>query len=63
MISNNVNHSAKKYVNSIARTNSIKSVWALLEGAIAVVYHNFSSNYSQNYANEFTLRLNEGMVG
>jgi hypothetical protein len=31
-----VNHSAKEYVNGMASTNGIESVWAVLSGSIAL---------------------------
>lgn len=55
-----VNHSAKEYVNGMAHTNGIESVWAVLKRGYNGVYHNFSAKYLQRYINEFTFRLNEG---
>ena len=55
-----VNHSAKQFVDGMAHTNSIESVWALLKRGFYGVYHNFSEKHLQRYVDEFTYRLNEG---
>lgn len=55
-----VNHSAKEFVNGMAHTNSIESVWAVLKRGYYGIYHNFSIKHLQKYVNEFTFRLNEG---
>jgi transposase-like protein len=55
-----VNHSAKQFVDGMAHTNGIESVWALLKRGFYGVYHNFSEKHLQRYVNEFTYRLNEG---
>ena len=55
-----VNHSAKEYVNGMASTNGIESVWALLKRGFNGVYHHWSSKHCQRYVNEFSFRLNEG---
>lgn len=55
-----VNHSAKEYVNGMAHTNSIESVWALLKRGYYGTYHNFSVKHMQRYVDEFSYRLNEG---
>ena len=57
-----VKHSAKEYVNGMAHTNGIESVWALLKRGYNGVYHNWSAKHCQRYVNEFTFRLNEGNV-
>ncbi len=55
-----VNHSAKQFVDGMAHTNSIESVWALLKRAFYGIYHSFSGKHLQRYINEFTYRLNDG---
>lgn len=55
-----VTHSAKEYVNGMAHTNSIESVWALLKRGYVGIYHNFSTKHLQRYVDEFSFRLNEG---
>lgn len=55
-----VNHSAKEFVNGMAHTNSIESVWALLKRGYYGTFHHFMMKHTQRYVNEFTFRLNEG---
>lgn len=55
-----VNHSAKEFVNDMAHTNGIESVWAVLKRGFNGVYHNWSKKHCHQYVNEFTFRLNEG---
>ena len=55
-----VNHSAKEYVNGMAHTNGIESVWAVLKRGFNGIYHNWSKKHCHAYMNEFTFRLNEG---
>ncbi len=55
-----VNHSVKEYVNGMASTNGIESVWAVLKRGYYGTYHNFSKKHIDRYVNEFTFRLNEG---
>jgi len=55
-----VNHSAKQFVDGMAHTNGIESVWALLKRGFYGVYHQFSEKHLQRYVDEFTYRLNEG---
>jgi transposase-like protein len=57
-----VNHSAKEFVNGMAHTNSIESVWAVLKRGFYGTYHSFSTKHLQRYVDEFTFRLNEGNV-
>ena len=55
-----VKHSAKEFVNGMAHTNGIESVWAVLKRGFNGVYHNWSKKHIHAYVNEFTFRLNEG---
>ena len=55
-----VKHSAKEYVNGMAHTNGIESVWSVIKRGFNGVYHNWSRKHCQQYVNEFTFRLNEG---
>ncbi len=55
-----VKHSAKEYVNGMAHTNGIESVWALLKRGYTGTFHHFSLKHLQRYVDEFTFRLNEG---
>lgn len=57
-----VNHSAKQFVDGMAHTNSIESVWAALKRGFYGIYHSFSVEHLQRYVNEFMYRLNEGNV-
>ncbi len=55
-----VRHSAKKFVDGMAHTNGIESVWAVLKRGFYGVYHSFSVKHMQRYVDEFVYRLNEG---
>ncbi len=55
-----VNHSAKEFVNGMAHTNSIESVWAVLKRGFYGTYHNWSKKHCHRYINEFVFRLNDG---
>ena len=57
-----VNHSAKQYVDDMAHTNGIESVWAVLRRGYYRTYHNWSLKHTHRYVNEFTFRLNDGDV-
>ena len=57
-----VKHSAKEYVDGMAHTNGIESVWSTIKRGFNGVYHNWSEKHCQKYVNEFTFRLNEGNV-
>ena len=57
-----VNHSAKEFVDGMAHTNGIESVWAVLKRGFYGVYHSFSVKHLQRYVDEFVYRLNEGNV-
>jgi hypothetical protein len=55
-----VNHSAKQFVDGMAHTNGIESVWAVLKRGFYGVYHSFSAKHLSRYISEFVFRLNEG---
>ena len=57
-----VNHTVKEFVNGMASTNSIESVWAVLKRGYNGVYHQWSLKHMARYVDEFTFRLNEGNV-
>jgi hypothetical protein len=52
--------SAKSFVDRMATTNGIESVWALLRRGFHGTFHKFSREHLQGYINEFAFRLNEG---
>jgi len=55
-----VKHSAKQFVDGMAHTNSIESVWAVLKRGFYGIFHWFSRKHTQLYVDEFVFRLNEG---
>ena len=55
-----VRHSAKEYVNGLAHTNGIESVWSVLKRSIHGTWHQVSVKHLQRYINEASFRLNEG---
>ncbi len=55
-----VNHSSKEFVDGMAHTNGIESVWAVLKRGFYGIYHQFSVKHLQRYIDEFSYRLNEG---
>ena len=57
-----VNHSTKQYVDRMAYTNGIESVWAILKRGFYGVYHAFNGKHLQRHLNEFVFRLNSGNV-
>jgi transposase-like protein len=52
-----VNHSAKQYVDGMAHTNGIESVWAVLKRGYYGIYHHFTVKHMQRYVDEFAFRL------
>ena len=48
-----VNHSAKVFVDGLAHTNGIESVWAVLKRGFYGIYHSFNVKHLQRYLNEF----------
>jgi hypothetical protein len=57
-----VNHSKKEYVRDGVTTNSIESVFAVLQRGLIGVYHQVSQKHLARYVDEFSFRLNEGNV-
>ena len=57
-----VAHSVKEFVNGMASTNGIESVWAVLKRGYNEVYHQWTPKHMARYINEFVFRLNEGNV-
>jgi transposase-like protein len=55
-------HSAKQFVDGMAHTNGIESVWAVLKRAFYGIFHSFSVKHMQLYLNEVCFRLNSGNV-
>ena len=55
-----VNHSVKEFVNGMAHTNGIESVWAVLKRGYNGVYHHWSRKHMRQYIREFSFRLNAG---
>lgn len=55
-----VNHSAKVYVDGLAYTNGIESVWSLVKRGFVGTWHWFSTKHAQRYLDEFAFRLAEG---
>ena len=52
-----VNHSANEYVNGMASTNGIESVWAVLKRGVHGTYHHISKKHLHRYVDEFSFRL------
>ena len=57
-----VKHGAKKYVNDMAHTNGLESVWAVLKRGYNCVYHHWNKKHMGRYVSEFVFRFNEGNV-
>ena len=55
-----VNHSMSEFVNGMASTNGIESVWAVLKRGYHGTFHHFSKKHVDRYVNEFTFILNQG---
>jgi hypothetical protein len=57
-----VNHGKGEYVRDDVTTNSIESVFAVLQRGLIGVYHHASKKHLGRYVDEFSFRLNEGNV-
>jgi transposase-like protein len=57
-----VNHSVGEFVNGMASTNGIESVWALLKRGYHGTFHHFTRKHIDRYLGEFCFRLNGGNV-
>ena len=55
-----VKHSVREFVNGMAHTNGIESVWAVLKRGYNGVYHHWSRKHMRQYIREFNFRLNAG---
>ena len=53
-----VNHSEKEYVRSDVHTNSMESVWSLLQRAIIGSFHHVSTKHLDAYLDELEFRFN-----
>nr|VFJ93346.1 MAG: ISXO2-like transposase domain-containing protein [Candidatus Kentron sp. LFY] len=60
-IHDSVDHSATEFVNEMAHTNEMESVWAVLKRGYSGVCHHMSVEHLSRYVNEFTFRLNQRM--
>ena len=57
-----VKHSVREYVNEMASTNGIESVWAVLKRGYIGIYHQWSPKHMARYVDEFAFRLNAGKM-
>jgi transposase-like protein len=57
-----INHGSGEYVRNGVTTNSIESVFAVMQRGLHGVYHHASRKHLARYVNEFTWRLNDGNV-
>ena len=55
-----INHSVKEFVNGMAHTNGVESVWAVLKRGYNGIYHHWDMKHMTRYINEFVFRLNDG---
>jgi transposase-like protein len=53
-----VDHSVMFSLGNGIHTNGIESFWAILKRGIYGIFHQISTDYLQNYVNEFCFRLN-----
>ena len=57
-----VKHSVAEYVNSMAHTNGIESVWAVLRRGYIGTHHHMSGKHLDRYVDEATFRLSDDKV-
>ena len=57
-----VNQSVGEFVNGMASTNGIESMWAVLKRGYNGTFHHFSRKHTDRYVDEFTFRLDEASV-
>ncbi len=57
-----VNHSVGEFVNGMASTNEIESMWAVLKRGYQGTLHHFSKKHIDRYIDEFVFRMNDGNV-
>ncbi|GBU25977.1 transposase [Fibrobacteria bacterium R8-3-H12] len=55
-----VNHKAKIFVDKMASTNGVESMWACLKRGFYGTFHKFSMKHLQRYIDEFDFRWNKG---
>ena len=53
-----VKHGVREYVNGMAHTNGIESVWSVLKRGFNGTYHHWSAKHCDRYVNEFAGRHN-----
>ena len=56
------NHSVKEFVNGMAHTNGVESVWAVIKRGYYGTYHHWNFKHMKRYIDEYVFRLNEGNV-
>lgn len=54
-----VRHSRQEYVDGVAHTNSIESLWAVLKRGMYGTFHNVSKKHLHRYVNEFCFRIGQ----
>ena len=62
-IHRSVRHSAGQYVDGMAHTNGIESLWSLVKRAHKGTYHYWSAKHLQRYVREFCGRNNQWVQG
>ena len=53
-------HSAKQFVDGMASTNSVESMWASVKRGFYGTYHSWSRKHCWRYVDEFSFRLRKG---